>query len=109
MNGSMVVSMRRLAAGVAHVFTSTPTEKSARLTQAQIEAFHRDGFLSLTDVASTEEVARLHRTFVRLIRTRAGYREGAQFELTGGSADDHSSVILRKPDSNNPCNRSLRV
>ena len=62
------------------------------LTPEQIASFHERGFLSLPQITSPEEVAQLRVTLGRLFAEKAGWQEGAQFDLV--SPDDDSGTTL---------------
>ena len=58
----------------------TPTES---LTDQQIEQYHRDGFLMLECVADEDELRWVREIYDRLFEEKAGFEEGAQFDLAG--------------------------
>jgi len=53
------------------------------LSQDQIHAFQRDGFLAIPAIATAAEVVRLRATLFRLFEEKAGFAEGAQYDLVG--------------------------
>jgi ectoine hydroxylase-related dioxygenase (phytanoyl-CoA dioxygenase family) len=65
------------------------------LTQAQINAFRENGFLTLEAISTPEELALLRGVFARLLQTKAGFIEGAQFDLLGAE-DEVASSTLRQ-------------
>lgn len=62
------------------------------LTAEQIASFHEQGFLSIPQISSPAEVAELRRTLTRLFEERAGWHEGAQFDLVAAGDDDDSDL-----------------
>jgi Phytanoyl-CoA dioxygenase (PhyH) len=69
------------------------------LTPEQIEAFHEQGFLSLPRITSPEEVEELREVLTGLFDARAGWNEGAQFDLlaTEDEADNSSLTQIIQP------------
>jgi ectoine hydroxylase-related dioxygenase (phytanoyl-CoA dioxygenase family) len=65
------------------------------LTRAQIKEFRENGFLTLEAISAPEELALLRRIFARLLHTKAGFNEGAQFDLLGAE-DEVASSTLRQ-------------
>lgn len=61
-------------------------------TDAQIEAFHRDGFLALERLIDQEEVARLREIYDRLFASRVGYEKGDRFDLAGTDEADQEAL-----------------
>ncbi|MBO9533319.1 MAG: phytanoyl-CoA dioxygenase family protein [Solirubrobacteraceae bacterium] len=64
------------------------------LTAEQIASFHEHGFLSIPRITSPAEVELLRSTLTRLFTERAGWQEGAQFDLVAGD-DDHDSALTQ--------------
>jgi hypothetical protein len=58
------------------------------LTPEQLEQWHRDGYLALDRVTSPEDVAGIRATIQNLFQTKAGFNEGAQFNLVGKDDGD---------------------
>ncbi len=71
------------------------------LTPEQIASFHEQGFLVLPAVTSQEEVADLRQVFDRLFASKAGRKEGAQFDMVGHDDDDAAPAL---PQIINPVN-----
>ena len=65
------------------------------LNPAQIEAFNEQGFLALEAVSTSEEIALLRMVLDRLLMTRAGYNEGAQFDLLRGDEGATENNLLQ--------------
>jgi hypothetical protein len=63
------------------------------ITAAQLDAFQRDGFLTLERVTTPEEVARLRAIHERLHGSRAGRERGHQFDL-GGTDEEGTEARL---------------
>jgi ectoine hydroxylase-related dioxygenase (phytanoyl-CoA dioxygenase family) len=68
----------------ASTVTGRPT---ITLTPEQIRSFHEEGFLSLPAISPPEEVAQLRLVFDRLVKEKAGFKEGAQYDLVGKSGE----------------------
>jgi len=60
-----------------------------RLTQAQCDAFWRDGFLALDQITTPADLADVGTFYDRLFEERAGWKDGNYFDLVG-SEDDPS-------------------
>ena len=77
------------------------------LNDDQIRSFRENGYLALDAMTTAEEVAVLRQVLDRLLNTRAGYHEGAQFDLMSRGGDD---TPPRLPQIMNPGNyaRELR-
>ena len=73
---------------------ATPT---TQLTETQIGAFQRDGFLGLDAITTVDELVWLRETYDRLFVGKVGWDDGNQFDLAGTDADDTPSLpqILR--------------
>lgn len=69
----------------------TPTPDIV-LTPEQIASFHERGFLSIPQISSPDEVSRLREVLGRLFEARAGWNEGAQFDLLAAGDDDESTL-----------------
>lgn len=63
-----------------------------QLTPQQIADFREQGFLTLPQITSVEEVERLRKVLNGLFEDRAGWQEGAQFDLV--SADENEATSL---------------
>ena len=71
------------------------------LDDNQIRSFRENGFLALPAISTPEEVARLRGIFDRLLDSKAGFNEGAQFDLiSGGDCAGPASL----PEIMNPVN-----
>jgi ectoine hydroxylase-related dioxygenase (phytanoyl-CoA dioxygenase family) len=68
-------------------------EPTIVLTQAQIDFYHREGYLVLEAITTQEEVARLREIYDRLFAMRAGREEGNQFDL-GGTDEEGKEAVL---------------
>lgn len=66
----------------------------------QISAFRENGFLALKAITSTEEVTQLRGVFDRLLNSKAGFNEGARWDLVGGD----STGPAKLPQIMNPVN-----
>src|SRR5260221_10152377 len=58
----------------------TPT---LMLSQEQIEAFREEGFLSIPQITTAEEIAWIREIYDRLFDRRCGWGDGNFFDLTG--------------------------
>jgi ectoine hydroxylase-related dioxygenase (phytanoyl-CoA dioxygenase family) len=65
------------------------------LTAEQIASFHEHGFLSLPQITSPAEVEHLRGTLSRLFEDRAGWHEGAQFDLVASEDDAEASTLTQ--------------
>ena len=72
------------------VAVKTPT---VSLTQAQIDSYHRDGFLAIDSLTSLEEVAHLREIYDRIFRERAGRDEGNEFDLAGTDEEGKQATL----------------
>ncbi len=70
--------------------TSTPT---ITLTVEQIDAYHRDGYLTLDAITTPEEVAWLREVYDRLFAAHAGRDVGDQFDLAGTDAEGEPAAL----------------
>jgi hypothetical protein len=77
------------------------------LNDDQIGSFRKNGFLALGAISSPQELPGLRRALDRLLKTKAGYHEGAQYDLVGS---DRANAPPRLPQIMNPGNyaRELR-
>lgn len=68
-----------------------------RLSAAEIAAFQRDGFLSLPQVTTPDEVARMRLAYDRLFAGRQGWKAGHRFDFAGtdepGKAESVPQVL----------------
>ncbi|MES2356165.1 MAG: phytanoyl-CoA dioxygenase family protein [Pseudomonadota bacterium] len=65
------------------------------LSKEQIQSFHTNGFLTIEAISPPEEIAVLRDVFERLLKTRAGFNEGAQFDLVGGGEESSVPKLLQ--------------
>jgi ectoine hydroxylase-related dioxygenase (phytanoyl-CoA dioxygenase family) len=77
------------------VRTAAPirTEPTIALEAAAVAAFHERGFITVPQISTPAELALLRRTFERLFAQRAGWREGAQFDLLGHNHDEADGLL----------------
>ncbi len=75
--------------------TSSATEKkpTVELTKEQIAFYQREGYISLEPLTTPEEVVWLRGIYDRLIREKAGWEGGDQFDL-GGVDDTTKEPVL---------------
>lgn len=69
------------------------TQATVVLTQDQIDAFHREGYLVLPPITTPEELIRLRAVYDRLFAERAGRAEGNQFDLAGVDGDEDVATL----------------
>lgn len=74
------------------VTTGHPT---VSLSAEQIRSFHEDGFLVLTAISTPEEVMELRQIFDRLIEEKAGFKEGAQYDLVGKAGESGPAKLTQ--------------
>lgn len=65
------------------------------LTAEQLASFREQGFLCLDQITSGDEVAALRCTLTRLFDERAGWNEGAQFDLVSAEDDADASALTQ--------------
>lgn len=53
------------------------------LTQQEVDRFHEDGFLSISNITTVEEIGRLREIFDDLFTNRAGWDKGDLFDFSG--------------------------
>ncbi len=63
------------------------------ITQEQVEFFRREGYLSIPEITTQEEVARLRVIYDRLFESRVGREEGNQFDLAGADEEDKQASL----------------
>lgn len=68
-------------------------QSSIMLTDAQIEHYHREGYLALDRLTTAEDVASLRRSYDRIFAEQAGRDEGNQFDLAGTDEDDKPASL----------------
>ena len=68
-----------------------------RLTDGQLDAFEKDGFVAMDAIASNEEIAWLREVYDRLFDERVGWEEGSQFDLAGTDDDEPSLPQILGP------------
>ena len=81
---------------MSHQFSHQPT---VSLTPEQIEAFHRDGFLSVPQISTPEEIEMMREAYDRIFAAQAGRDSGNQFDLAG---DDEDGKTQNLPQILNP-------
>jgi ectoine hydroxylase-related dioxygenase (phytanoyl-CoA dioxygenase family) len=69
------------------------TEATIKLSSAQVDFYHREGYLALPQITTAEEVQWLRGIYDRLFSQRAGREEGNQFDL-GGSDEEGEEAKL---------------
>jgi ectoine hydroxylase-related dioxygenase (phytanoyl-CoA dioxygenase family) len=68
-------------------------EPTVQLRQDQIDAYHREGFTSVDQISTPEEIEKLRVIYDRLFEQQAGRSEGDQFDL-GGTDEDGKRAVL---------------
>lgn len=68
----------------------TPT---ISLTKEQIDHFHREGYLAIDRLTTTEDVAALRKSYDRIFAAQAGRQVGDEFDLAGTDEDDKPAVL----------------
>ena len=63
------------------------------LSPEQIEAFHRDGFLSVPVLTTPEEVEMMRAAYDRIFSQQAGRDSGDQFDLAGTDEDGKEAAL----------------
>ena len=72
---------------------SSTFQPTISLTPEQIAQFHRDGFLSIEAITTSEEIEQLRTVYDRLFAQQAGRESGDQFDL-GGSDEEGKAAVL---------------
>ena len=68
-------------------------EPTIQLTQDQIDAYHREGFISVDQISTPDEIEKLRIIYDRLFQQQAGRSDGNQFDL-GGTDEDGKQPVL---------------
>ena len=76
---------------------------SLQLTQAQIDFYHREGYLTLPALTTPEELQEIGAIYDRLFAERVGRDEGNQFDLAGTDEDDAGGHTAADPGSSSLC------
>src|SRR5687768_13140041 len=79
--------------------SSDMTDATIKVSDEQIAFYHREGYLTLPQITTADEVQWLRGIYDRLFATRAGRQDGNQFDL-GGS--DEEGKEARLPQILNP-------
>jgi ectoine hydroxylase-related dioxygenase (phytanoyl-CoA dioxygenase family) len=69
------------------------TAPTLKLTQDQIDFFHREGYLSIPQITTPEDVAKLRASYDRIFAMQAGREEGMQFDLAGTDEDGKNAAL----------------
>jgi ectoine hydroxylase-related dioxygenase (phytanoyl-CoA dioxygenase family) len=72
-----------------------PLPPDVVLTPEQVASFHERGFLSLPMITSPEEVAQLRDVLTGLFEQKAGWNEGAQFDLVSADDDTEGTTLTQ--------------
>jgi len=89
---------RALLAPIAGAAIHPP---SLTLTLEQMATFHENGFLTLPAISTADEVTSLRALFERLLQSKAGFHEGAQFDLLNGDDPDVPNRLVQICDPDN--------
>lgn len=83
------------------VKTPGPT---ASLTPQQIAFFHREGYLSVGELSTPDELAMMRGVYDRIFSNRAGRERGDQFDLGGDDEEGKEAVLpqILNPDKYAP-------
>jgi hypothetical protein len=65
-----------------------PLQPTVTLTEDQVQFFSKNGYLSIDQVTSQDEVAGLRDTYDRLFEQKAGREKGFHFDMVGTDEDD---------------------
>jgi hypothetical protein len=92
-------------AGVSTPGVSTPDFSSPRVTEAQLVALRRDGFLLVEGLTTREEIVSLHAPFDRMFSERRGWNTGDLFDMVGTDSPDQGLALpqLVWPSRYEPC------
>jgi ectoine hydroxylase-related dioxygenase (phytanoyl-CoA dioxygenase family) len=63
------------------------------LTKAQIDHFHREGFLAIPRLTDEDDVAMLREAYDRIFAAQAGRESGDQFDLAGTDEEGKQAVL----------------
>lgn len=72
---------------------ASSTEATVELTADEIEHFRSEGYLSVSQVTTSEDVAQLREIYDRLFDQRAGRELGLQFDLAGTDEEGSEAVL----------------
>ena len=80
------------------------------INNEKITSFEENGFVTLADVISADELAKLRETCINLLDSAAGREEGDQFDLAGNSADMSKAKLpqIMNPSKYAPALRDLK-
>lgn len=79
-------------------------QPTVKLTNEQINFYHREGYLAIDTITTLEEVAWLREIYDRLFAQRAGREEGNQFDLAGADEEGVAASLpqILRPDKYAP-------
>jgi len=69
------------------------TQSNVSLTPEQVEFFRREGYLSIAQFTTAEDVAKLRVSYDRIFAEQAGRSEGNQFDLAGTDEDGKKAAL----------------
>lgn len=93
--------MRSEVAVLPPIATPHVHAQNLALNAKQIVSFHENGFLALPAISTADEVASLHALFYRLLESKAGFNEGAQFDLLDDSVSSGLNSLVQICDPDN--------
>lgn len=67
--------------------------QTIQLTADQIDFFHREGYLTIDELTTQEDVAAIREIYDHLFETRAGRDEGRHFDLAGTDEDGREETL----------------
>jgi ectoine hydroxylase-related dioxygenase (phytanoyl-CoA dioxygenase family) len=69
------------------------SDATIQITPAQIDFFHREGYLVIPTITTPEEVARIREIYDGLFVRQAGREEGNQFDLAGADEEGATAAL----------------
>ena len=75
---------------LSHDFKYQPT---ISLSSEQIEAFHRDGFLSVPQISTPEEIEMMREAYDRIFSSEVGRADGNKFDLAGDGEEGKTQTL----------------
>ncbi len=68
-------------------------EPTVHLTQEQIDFYHREGYLALPSISTSEELEWMRNAYDRIFAEKAGRDEGNQFDLAGTDDENKTATL----------------
>lgn len=72
---------------------AAPKQATVKLTAAQVQFFHENGYIALPSISTPEEIERMKVAYDDIFARRCGRDEGNQFDL-GGTDEENKTAAL---------------